>query len=151
MYRPRWVRTDPSRFRAGQTVQLEVAFRVVPTAAKHLYRMVPLIRSIALLDSDLYTVSTIRLGRTRRGPLTVTQAWQHSIRIPRSISSGRVQVKRSTAYYTEDESPFAPRPSKRARRELTANYGEDEDGPSASTSKSGDDQMAFAGEEYDDM
>lgn len=52
----RWIRTDPSRFRAGQVVQLEVAFRVVPTTAKGIYRMVPLIRSIALLDSGLYTV-----------------------------------------------------------------------------------------------
>lgn len=53
----RWCPIDPSRFRVGQIVQLEVAFRVVPTALKSTYRMVPLIRSIALLDSELYTVS----------------------------------------------------------------------------------------------
>lgn len=55
----RWTQTEPSRFRAGQVVQLEVAFRVVPTTSKHLYRMVLLIRSVALLDSELYTVSII--------------------------------------------------------------------------------------------
>lgn len=53
----RWITMEPGRFRDGQVVQLEVAFHVVPSKPKSMYRMVPLIRSIALLDSELYMVS----------------------------------------------------------------------------------------------
>lgn len=53
----RWATTEPARFRVGQIVQLEVSFRVVPSNGRTMYRMVPLLRSIALLDSELYMVS----------------------------------------------------------------------------------------------
>lgn len=54
----RWSVVDPGRFRQGQVVQLEVAFRVVPTSSRSLYRMVPLLRTVALMDSHIYMVST---------------------------------------------------------------------------------------------
>lgn len=43
------------------------------------------------------------------------QAWEQKVRSTKPVLNRRVQFKRSTAYYTEDASPFAPRPSKRAR------------------------------------
>lgn len=80
----------------------------------------------------------------------MTQTWQQRIRSERTTTNYRKQVKRSTAYYTEDESPFAPRPSKKARQETREEYGDDEADGTGSAGNGLEDQMAFAGGEYEE-
>ncbi|EIM79203.1 uncharacterized protein STEHIDRAFT_163870 [Stereum hirsutum FP-91666 SS1] len=107
----KWARTEPSRFRVGQIVQLEVSFRVVPTNDKMMYRMVPLLRSIALLDNELY------------------MDWLSRLKSTKSITTPRTQLKRSTAYDTDDATPFTAPPSKRMRQVPTEDNQYDDTNP----------------------
>lgn len=81
---------------------------------------------------------------------TNSQAWEQKVRSTKTVSKGRLQFKRSTAYDIPITSPMAARPSKRARTEAIGEYEDAEvppSGPSAhgDEEKEGDDIMPFSG------
>lgn len=54
------------------------------------------------------------------------QYWQTRTKPTRSITAPRIQIKRSSAYDTDDASPFTAPPSKRIRQAPAEEYEYDE-------------------------
>lgn len=87
--------------------------------------MVALLRSVALLDSEIYKVSDVVLPFDIKLTVHIPQKWD---RVRKTVNTTNVQIryKRSTVYDTTEDDESVVRPAKRVKTNLSGSKIGDE-------------------------